>query len=77
MAPKKPAAATTLRQLHGVASSKATFIRSDARALVAPAASRSQLKGALVSPFEPCWPLLSADDEARVMVCAHPRDERE
>jgi ribosomal protein L7Ae-like RNA K-turn-binding protein len=60
-------AATTLRQLGGVASTKASFIRSDARAVVAPAASRGQLKGALISPFEPRWPSLKADDEARMM----------
>jgi len=50
MAPKKPAAATTLRQLHGVASSKATFIRSDARALESRRQPRGpQLKGAFTS----------------------------
>lgn len=40
-------AATTLRQLGGVASTKASFIRSDARAVVAPAASRGQLISSL------------------------------
>ena len=59
--------AVTLRELRGVASGKAGFIRSDARAVVAPSASKSRLKLALSLSSEPTWSVASDADTARVL----------
>jgi ribosomal protein L7Ae-like RNA K-turn-binding protein len=61
MAKKRGRAAATVSELGGVVSSKVAFIRTDARAACRDAApSQTRLKTALLSPFEPSWPHVSA-----------------
>ena len=67
MPPRARKRAATLRELRGVASGKAGFIRSDARAVVTPNASKSRLKLALSASSEPTWSAAPAADTASVL----------
>ena len=67
MVKKRRAAAVTLDELGGAASKRVGFIRTDAKAIVAPTSSKSKLKASLVSPFEPKWPRASAEQAAQLL----------
>jgi ribosomal protein L7Ae-like RNA K-turn-binding protein len=69
MGGKKRKLAATLDDLSGDASKRVAFIRADARAAVsAPAGpSRTQLKAAAASPFDPQWPLVRGETASALL----------
>ena len=77
---KRRVAVATLDELGGVASKKVGFIRTDAKALVAPSASNTKLKASLVSSLEPAWPHATSEQAQEMLqslaACAFPEAGR-